>query len=473
MEEQRYPVSIHLVGVMQKEVAKLYMTTVLWSDQNEITVYRSLEDFKTLHRQLKKKFPSSNPIKRSGRIVPKFKAARVQKNMQKWSPSKSVLRLKALEEYCSELLKSDPRICHSSALLQFLLPKPQDLDSDFAKNSIVIMPSETSMGSSNVGMNNVTQPFVTESYRCIATYETKDTKNQAFKVEVDEIVDVLIKDQKGWWLVENEAKRLAWFPAPYLQRAEMDDDGPDVMDTESVFYVAAKSYTAMNSDELSVEIGSVVEVLQKSDNGWWIVRYNRKAGFVPSMYLQPYNNPRIHLMPAKREITSSTLDLAQLQRPGEKFLQVSSRELSRSQGNLGLLESTLDKQMSRSMSRLPDARTTRQTPPSVRVEFVENGQQSSLSDDSEEFSDDSSFSGSDSLNRSDTEEKIRRSRTPTPISSGSLSPESAGEGKMIGSRSDPSLNKMPSTPKIPPRPHAQEILKRCTTVTRKNLQRTN
>ncbi|XP_016345233.1 NADPH oxidase organizer 1-like [Sinocyclocheilus anshuiensis] len=462
MGEQRHPVKIQLVGVMQKEVVKLYMTTVLWSDHNDITVYRSLEDFKTLHRHLKKKFPPSNPFRRSGRIIPKFKAARVKKSMQKWSPSKSVLRLKALEEYCSELLKSDPRICQSSELLQFLLPKPQDLDSDFAKNSIVIMPSETSLRSSNVGMNNVTQPFVAETYRCIATYETKDTKNQPFKVEVDEIVDVLIRDRKGWWLVENEAKCLAWFPAPYLQRAEMGDDGPDVMDGGSVFYVAAKSYKAMNSDELSVEIGSVVEVLQKSDNGWWIVRYNRKAGFVPAMYLQPYSNPRIHLMPAKREMTSSTLDLAQLHRPGEDFLQVSGRELSRSQDNLGPSGSTLDpkdKQMSRSMSGFP----------SIRVEFAKNGPQSSLSDDSKAFSDQSSFSGSDSLNCLDSEEHLRQSRTPTPDSSGSLSPESAGEGKMIGS----SLNKMPSTPKIPPRPQAQEILKRCTTVTRKNLQRTN
>lgn len=60
------------------------------------------------------------------------------------------------------------------------------------------MPSETSLDSSKVLTNNdVTQPFVTETYRCIATYETKDTKNHPFKVEVDETVDVLIKDQKG------------------------------------------------------------------------------------------------------------------------------------------------------------------------------------------------------------------------------------------------------------------------------------
>ncbi|XP_077067783.1 NADPH oxidase organizer 1a [Siphateles boraxobius] len=477
MEEQRHPVNIQLVGVMQKEVAKLYMTAVLWSDKNEITVYRSLEDFKTLHRQLKKKFPPSNPIKRSTKIVPKFKAARVRKNMQKWSPNKSMLRLKILDNYCSELLKSDPRICQSSELIQFLLPKSQDLNADFAKNSIMIMPSETTLDSSKVGATNgVTQPFVTESYRCIATYETKDTKNHPFKVEVDEIVDVLIKDQKGWWLVENEAKRLAWFPAPYLQRAEMADDGPDVMDGGSVFYVAAKSYKAINSDEISVEIGSVVEVLQKSDNGWWIVRYNRKAGFVPFMYLQPYNNPRIRIMPAQREMISSTLDLARLQHTGDNSLQASYRKLSRSQGNLHLTPgSTLDprdKLMSRSMGRLPDARMTWLTP-STRVQFAENGQQRSLSEDSEDFSDESSFSGSESLNRTDAEQQFRRSRTPTLISSRSLSVESPTEGKMISSRSEPSLNKMPSTPKMPPRPQAQEILKRCTTVTRQNLQRTS
>ena len=28
----------------------------------------------------------------------------------------------------------------------------------------------------------------------------------------------------GWWLVENESKRMAWFPAPYLEKVEEDED---------------------------------------------------------------------------------------------------------------------------------------------------------------------------------------------------------------------------------------------------------
>lgn len=31
----------------------------------------------------------------------------------------------------------------------------------------------------------------------------------------------------GWWLVENEDKRLAWFPAPYLELWEGEEDDDD------------------------------------------------------------------------------------------------------------------------------------------------------------------------------------------------------------------------------------------------------
>lgn len=61
------------------------------------------------------------------------------------------------------------------------------------------MPSETSLGISErkTSSSGITQPFVTETYRCLASYESKDTKNRPFKVETDETVDVLIKDKGG------------------------------------------------------------------------------------------------------------------------------------------------------------------------------------------------------------------------------------------------------------------------------------
>lgn len=43
----------------------------------------------------------------------------------------------------------------------------------------------------------ITQPFVTQTYSCVAAYETKDMKNRPFNVAEDEKLDVLIKDPAG------------------------------------------------------------------------------------------------------------------------------------------------------------------------------------------------------------------------------------------------------------------------------------
>lgn len=61
------------------------------------------------------------------------------------------------------------------------------------------MPTDDEIknGAGHDKSGNVTQPFVTETYRCVAQYETKDTKNKPFKVAVNEKVDVLIKDKGG------------------------------------------------------------------------------------------------------------------------------------------------------------------------------------------------------------------------------------------------------------------------------------
>lgn len=53
------------------------------------------------------------------------------------------------------------------------------------------------LSSKRLSVGNVSQPFVTQLYRCLAPYETKDTKNRPFSVTVNEILEVLIKDQAG------------------------------------------------------------------------------------------------------------------------------------------------------------------------------------------------------------------------------------------------------------------------------------
>ncbi|XP_034047309.1 NADPH oxidase organizer 1a [Thalassophryne amazonica] len=510
MEVQRYPMSVRLIGVMKKEKVKVYMVSVLWSDHNDIVVYRSFEDFKKMHKKLKKTFPSSGSLNNSHRILPKFKAIKIKKKVQKTGPTKSLKSLEFLQKYCNKLLQCDQHVTQSSHLIQFFQPKDQDLQPDFAKNSIMIMPSDDAIKSEEPQGNggNVTQPFVTETYRCVAPYETKDTKNKPFKVTLDEKVDVLIKDKAGWWLVENESKRMAWFPAPYLEKVDdYDDDEPDGTSERGKLYTVVKNYKATKDDEISVTIGSLVEVLEMSDNGWWLIRYNGKAGYIPTMYLQPYSHPHLRMAPIRDRLS-----------PTQFHVPVSnlSNQLSRSQGNLlepqpvspSSPNQLQPQKRSRSLEMLselpptkPAAKTAltpknRPTPstenlaqplPTIKVEMDEGTVENSMTIDSEGSfgsfdSDSTDFSLSDDLSSSSASsvlnlsydaayKRLQVSRTPPPPTTTSLLSPSSAEVKLTPSVSDPNLYKGPKAPKVPPRPQTQEILTRCTTITRKNASR--
>ncbi|XP_074513319.1 NADPH oxidase organizer 1-like [Sebastes fasciatus] len=500
MDTQRYPISVGLIGVMQKEESKMYMNSVLWSDQNEIIVYRSLKDFKKMHKRLKKAFPG---WKKSDRIIPKFQDKMVNMSIQKKGPNKSLERLKFLQKYCNELLSCDPRVTQHADLFQFFHPNDQDLQPEFAKNSIMIMPTDNEIGNAVEGSGGkVIQPFVTETYRCVATYDTKDTKNKPFKVAVDEKVEVLIKDKAGWWLVENEDKRMAWFPAPYLEKLHDDDDEDedekDGASERGMLYIAVKSYKATKDDEISVAIGAVVEVLQKSDNGWWLIRYSGKAGYIPTMYLQLYNNPHMR-MPAHhdyRRASSPIIQSDQLSLSHGNLLHpspVRSSTPSQHQPNrkprsysIDIMSEQLPVRPASSHAYKPASILTSRTtgkltpPPTNMVEIYREERRRAMSPgaDSEESNVSDSSGSSDDLNsswassssfnlsQSYNEEQMRLSRTPPPTLNNYLSPTSP-QGKMIPSVSDLNL----TTPKVPPRPHAQEILTRCSSITRKNASR--
>ncbi|XP_077413702.1 NADPH oxidase organizer 1a [Vanacampus margaritifer] len=563
MSSQRYPISIRLTGVMEKDKKNLYITSVLWSDEEEIVIYRTVEDFKKMHKLIKKAFPGT---KKSERIVPKFKVTKKAKAGQKNGSAKSLNYLKPLQRYCNELLSCDPQVNQSVHLIQFLHPKNEELQPEYSRNSIIITPPETQAQQEQVFSqgSNVTQPFATETYRCVAPYETKDTKNKPFKVALDEKVDVLIKDKAGWWLVENDDKCMAWFPAPYLERTDNEPEGDDIdgLPERGLFYTVTKSYKSTKGDEITVSIGASVEVLQKSENGWWLIRHKGKAGYIPSMYLKPPSYGRTGGGHHERSspVLLSPTNLAtqpQLSRSQENLLKLNttrpaspnplrplSRQLSRSvealsppapppytakpataslpkprpapPPNTRRLPSPNPKPLpnpgntspsnqrpgslpnashvspsNQRQGSLPNASHT--SPPNasyVPTPFimVENDIDSdlplSLIGDSElEFTSDSDFSSSSdefssssastiiSLSMSTDDYRLSHRRSPSPMARNTLSPQSAKEGKMTPAVSDPNIFKSVSAPKVPPRPQTDEILSRCTTITRKNANR--
>ncbi|MED6274442.1 hypothetical protein CHARACLAT_016374 [Characodon lateralis] len=501
MERECFPISIRLTGVLCKEKIKMYITSVLWSDQNEIVVYRGFDDFREMHKQLKKMFSSGSKINKSVRILPKFQSNKVKQKSHGKGLYKSVVCLKYLQKYCNELLRCDQQVLQSADLRRFLQPKEKELQPDFTKNSIMIMPSEDELRSfvgHDTGIS-VTQPFITETYRCVAPFETKDTKNKPFKAAVDEKLDVLIKDITGWWLVENEEKRMAWFPAPYLDKLEDEEDEEELdgISERGVLYQVVKSYSSTKDDEVSVNSGTVVEVLRKSENGWWLIRHNRKTGYIPTLFLQPYRYPHIQMTPQHNVQNSSSLlapssplhhscsygNLSQL--PNCRPTSPNLTGPHRSQSLNGLSDGPYAQPAA---SRSVPAQKHSTTPTSamqgpVPVIMVQSDGEKTgwilRGESVDSFESDSdnplSMSASSSLNPSYSanNEQLQLCRTSPPMVASCLSPTNNPKGTLLPSVSDPNLYKGPRSPKVPPRPQPREILTRCTTVTCKNATKSD
>lgn len=459
---QRMVMNARVIGAVQRDSPKLkmFMLSVMWSDQSEVIVYRSFKDFRKFHRQLKKRFPLLNPFRRKDRQIPKFKGEARKTSLQQKGSKRSIRRMRFLENYCAQLLKCDESVTRSSEVTQFFTPKDHDLQTDFTKNSVMVLLSDDLPGEaqSHGPVANVSHPFVTQTYRCVAPYETKDTKNRPFKVTADERLDVLIKEPTGWWLVENEDKRVAWFPAPYLELLD-SEEAEDAMFPAGAgsLYIAVRSYSTKKEDEVAVSIGSVVELLRKSDDGWWLIRFNGKAGYIPSMYLQPYNNPRAGLHSLHTKLSSSTLNLASRSPQSLQSPSIREEEEEGSDGT-SRLEPSGRLHKARSLDVLSESWTQRPPGPSdTRTRSSSNTSQGSGL---------SGFSSGSELNSRESQEEA-----PSPDAAPRPAPRRRGSNSSSSTfsslSSKASSESVTQAPRVPARPRTEEIMTRCTTMTRK------
>ncbi|NWV10918.1 NOXO1 oxidase, partial [Ptilonorhynchus violaceus] len=456
----RYPVDVKAVGFMQCRKQKNYMMFVSWSDQNNILIYRTFEDFKKFHKELKRKFPTESGSLRS---LPRFKGITTQ-HRKGGKLNRCLEILKLLETYSQELLKTDAKISQGEEVNQFFKAQTQDLDPSFPENSVVIMPS-VFRKEKNPQPLSITLPQASQSYRCIEAFDTKDTKNKPFTVAQKEIVEVLIKDMSGWWLVENADKQIAWFPASYLEELDVHEDIQDAFssDEEGSLYFVVQAYEAQKADELSLNHGVVVEVLRRSHNGWWLIRYNGCTGYMPSLCLRPYKNPHHKLQTIMScGLNASTPNLCSPQPRGEAVPQ------PRVQPGPSLDPGEEDGSSQSSRSRpLPRASST----PELDLDS------SSLSSGSS-GEQDARLAWKPDLSRSLPEvERARSSPVPGRSKSPQLSARDRNDSGFVESPAAELSSSLAEpeagagVPAVPARPSAREILQRCSTVTKRALQR--
>ncbi|NXX96076.1 NCF1 factor, partial [Centropus bengalensis] len=66
-----------------------------------------------------------------------------------------------------------------------------------------------------------------------------------------------------------------------------DITGPIVLQT----YRAIADYEKSSTSEMALQAGDMVDVVEKSENGWWFCQLKNKRGWVPAAYLEPLDGP--------------------------------------------------------------------------------------------------------------------------------------------------------------------------------------
>ncbi|XP_072477550.1 SH3 and PX domain-containing protein 2A isoform X5 [Notamacropus eugenii] len=130
------------------------------------------------------------------------------------------------------------------------------------------------------------EPMILEQYVVVSNY--KKQENAELSLQAGEVVDVIEKNESGWWFVSTSEEQ-GWVPATYLESQNGTRDDSEINTSkagEEEKYITVQPYTSQSKDEIGFEKGVTVEVIQKNLEGWWYIRYLGKEGWAPASYLK-------------------------------------------------------------------------------------------------------------------------------------------------------------------------------------------
>ncbi|XP_006889727.1 PREDICTED: neutrophil cytosol factor 1 [Elephantulus edwardii] len=87
---------------------------------------------------------------------------------------------------------------------------------------------------------------------------------------------------------DSQSKKPETYLMPKDGKANIADiTGPIILQT----YRAIADYEKTSASEMALALGDVVDVVEKSESGWWFCQMKTKRGWVPASYLEPLDSP--------------------------------------------------------------------------------------------------------------------------------------------------------------------------------------
>ncbi|XP_078509133.1 SH3 and PX domain-containing protein 2B isoform X3 [Lissotriton helveticus] len=263
----------------------VYIIRVTWSSGNTEVIYRRYSKFFDLQMQMLDKFPMEGGQKDpKQRIIPflpgkiLFRRSHIR--------DVAVRRLVPIDEYCRALIQLPRYISQCEDVLQFFEARPEDLnppkEDPIAKKKSGFIQRASSFLKRG-GDFSSSDALVLDQYIAVAAYEKQESSE--INLRVGQLVDIIEKNESGWWFVSTSDEQ-GWVPATCL---EAQDGAPDefaMQPEEEEKYGVIYPYAARDPDEITLEKGAMVEVVQKNLEGWWKIRYQGQEGWAPASYLK-------------------------------------------------------------------------------------------------------------------------------------------------------------------------------------------
>ncbi|KAM5169913.1 SH3 and PX domain-containing protein 2B [Mantella aurantiaca] len=280
----------------------VYIISVTWSNASSEVIYRRYSKFFDLQMQLLDKFPVEGGQKDpKQRIIPflpgkiLFRRSHIR--------DVAVRRLIPIDEYCKALIRLPSYISQCDEVLQFFEARLEDFNT----------PKEEPIGRRKFGADSASaDPLVLDQYVVVAPYDKQESSE--INLRVGQVVDIIEKNESGWWFVST-ADEQGWVPATCLEAQDGGQDDFTIQPEEEEKYSVIYPYIARDQDEITLDKGVVVEVIQKNLEGWWKIRYNGAEGWAPASYLKKISGDLLaQKLASGSSANSSALDLDGLSR---------------------------------------------------------------------------------------------------------------------------------------------------------------
>nr|XP_057944220.1 SH3 and PX domain-containing protein 2B isoform X2 [Doryrhamphus excisus] len=249
----------------------VYIIKVSWSDGSTEIIYRRYSKFFDLQMELLDKFPVEGGQKDPKRRIIPFLPGKI---LFRRSHIRDVAmkRLRPINEYCRALIQLPVYISQCEEVRVFFETRPEDLNP----------PKEEPTGKKKSGDATSADPLLLDQYVAVTDYEKQESSE--ISLRVGQVVEVIEKNESGWWFVSSEDAQ-GWVPATCLEAQDDPDDFTFPGDEEEKYSVIYP-YSARGQDEIDLERGMIVEVIQKNLEGWWKIRYQGCEGWAPASYLK-------------------------------------------------------------------------------------------------------------------------------------------------------------------------------------------